>query len=81
MQINTNQQKYINHNRYKQYILADKGYYSQNNINYLNLNGYIPIIAVNNRNTKDSNKIKFMPNKYKQLYKKRIIVENYILYE
>jgi hypothetical protein len=77
MQINTNQQKYINHNRYKQYILADKGYYSQNNINYLNLNGYIPIIEIK----KDSNKIKFMPNKYKQLYKKRIIVENYILYE
>ena len=33
--INCNTKKYRNHNRYKQYLLADKGYDSKKNHNFL----------------------------------------------
>jgi len=68
--------KYKNHNRYKQYILADKGYSSNEVRQLFRLNGYIPIIPYNKRNTKDINKIKYLTNKEKQIYKKRIRIEN-----
>ena len=79
IQIQTNSSKYTDHNRYKQYILADKWYYLKNNIDYIDSIGCIPIIAVNNRNTKDMNKIKCMSVEHKKIYKKRIIVENFFM--
>jgi DDE family transposase len=68
--------KYRNHNRYKQYMLADKGYYSKHNINRLKTEGYIPIISVNRRNTK-SKQLKELSKREKIIYKKRLKVENY----
>lgn len=75
--INTKTINYKNHNRYKQYFLADKGYDSHNVRKNLKAKGYIPIIAHNKRNTKDVKKIKKLSKFEKIKYKKRIIVENY----
>ena len=69
--------RYQNHNRYKQYILADKGYDSKNNHDISIKKGYTPLIAQNIRNTKDPKKIRIMNRKEKEIYKKRIKIENY----
>lgn len=74
--INPNTFKYKNHNRYKQYLLADKGYDSKEIRNLLENKGYIPIIPYNKRNTKDKKKIKHLTVKEKKIYKKRIKIEN-----
>ena len=75
--IETNSYQYKNNNRYKQYFLGDKGYYSKNNKLILSEKGYKPIIGINNRNTKNPKKIKRLSPKEKIIYKKRIIVENF----
>jgi hypothetical protein len=75
--INCNTEKYTNHNRYKQYFLADSGYDSkQNHIKLIN-KGYIPIIKQNKRNIKNKALIRKMSTYQKGIYKKRIIIENY----
>jgi transposase len=66
-------------NRYKQYLLADSGYHSQNNINYLKKIGYTPIIAYNKRNCKsrktiEKNKLR---GKEAKIYKKRLRIESF----
>ena len=75
--INCNTKKYSNHNRFKQYLLADSGYDSKENNKKLVDNGYIPIIVQNKRNIKNKKLIRKMNNKQKQIYKKRTIIENY----
>ena len=75
--IKTNPQKYKNSNRHKQHFLADKGYDSKNNRKYLKEKGFNTIIPYNTRNTKDPKKINKLTDKEKQIYKKRIVVENY----
>ena len=77
MLIVTNSRKYKNHNRYKQYFLADKGYDSKKIKHVLVNNGYIPLIAQNRRNIKDTSKLIKFNTKDELKYKKRIIVENY----
>lgn len=62
-------------NKYKKYMLADKGYDSNKITNILKGKGYTPIIAYNKRNTKDITKIRTMNKKEKILYKRRIIIE------
>ena len=75
--INTNTEKYKNHNRFKQYFLADSGYDSKNNHDLLINKGYIPIIIQNRKNIKDQKKIRKLDAKQKKIYKKRVIIENY----
>jgi len=75
--IKTNTRKYKNHNRFKQYFLADKGYDTKVNRKILKNEHYIPIIAYNKRNTNNPNKINKLTKFEKNKYKKRIIVENY----
>ena len=58
IQININTLKNSTHNRYKQHMLADSGYDSNRNKNYLRKKGYIPIIASNIKNTKNEQLIK-----------------------
>ena len=65
MPIDINTLKNSTHNRYKQHMLADSGYDSNLNKNYLRKKGYIPIIAPNIKNTKKKQLIK-----QKQLTKK-----------
>lgn len=76
IEINTKRNSKIN--RYKQNFLADAGYHSSKNINYLRKLGYQPIINYNKRNTKNKNKIKKneFTKKEKEIYKKRIIIES-----
>jgi hypothetical protein len=64
-------------NRYKQYFLADSGYDTEENKNFLKEKGYIPLIKYNKRNTKDKNKIKknLFTKKHKQIYKRRLKIE------
>lgn len=69
--------KYQNHNRYKQYFLADSGYDSNKNHQKLTDKGYIPIIIQNKRNIKNKKLIRKMNIKQKKIYKKRTIIENY----
>ena len=75
--IDCNTKKYCNHNRYKQYFLADSGYDSKKNFKKLEDNGYIPIIKQNKRNIKNRKLIRKMNTKQKNIYKKRIVIENY----
>lgn len=77
MNINTGAEKYRNSNRHKQYFMADSGYDSSKVREILTQKGYYVIIPVNKRNTKDITKIKNMDTKEKEIYKKRIVVENY----
>ena len=69
--------EYTNNNRYKQYILADSGYDSKNNMNVLTKKGYTPIIIQNRRNIKKRKLIRTYSKKSMEIYKKRIKVENY----
>ena len=75
--INCNTNKYRNHNRYKQYLLADKGYDSKNNHKIIIKKGYIPLIAQNIRNIKNKKLIRNFSNKEIKIYKNRIKIENY----
>jgi len=77
MLIKTDTKKYKNHNRFKQYFLADKGYDTKSVRDILKKKHYISIIAHNKRNTKNTNKIYKLTQIEKIKYKKRIIVENY----
>ncbi len=61
---------------YKKYFLADKGYDSTLLRNKLLDENYTPIIAYNKRNIKDVTKIKYLSKDHKEIYKKRIMVEN-----
>ena len=63
-------------NKKNKYMLADKGYDTKDFREICTLKGYIPIIDYNKRNTKDINKLKKLTNKERQIYKKRIKVEN-----
>jgi hypothetical protein len=74
---NCNTYKYRNHNRYKQYILADKGYDSKNNFKILQEKGYIPLIPQNKKNTKNKKLLRKFNKQEKKVYKKRNIIENY----
>jgi transposase len=70
--------KYKNNNRYKQYLLGDKGYDSKELQNKINEKGYEFISPKNKRNIKDKEKLKEikMTKGEKGKYKRRIIVEN-----
>jgi transposase len=66
-------------NRYKQYMLADTGYCSQSNRDFLIDKGYIPLIRFNKRNNSNEeyiNSMKFSPED-NQRYKKRTVVESF----
>lgn len=76
VKVKLNTKKYKNHNRYKQYFLADAGYCSIGIRNRLMKRGYIPVIAHNKRNTKKTESIKKFNKREKEIYKKRIVVEN-----
>lgn len=58
------------------YILADKGYDSNEFKNVCIQNNFKPIIDYNKRNTKNICKIRKLTQTEKQIYKKRIKVEN-----
>lgn len=75
--VNCNTFKYKNHNRFKQYFLADAGYDSKYNIKLIKKIGYTPIIKYNKKNTKNEKLFRYFNNKEEKIYKKRIIVENY----
>jgi hypothetical protein len=74
-----NPKKYELSKKHKKYFMADAGYDSNNNINYLREMGYHPLIDYNKRNTKDLEKIKEkqMTKLEKKIYKKRIKIENH----
>jgi hypothetical protein len=76
MLIDTKSVLYSNHNRYKQYFLADSGFDSKEISTLLEEKGYDIIIPMNKRNTKDPKKIRKLTPEQKKIYKKRIIVEN-----
>lgn len=63
----------------KQYLLADSGYDSNKNTEYIKKQKLIPIIKQNIRKTKDKQKIKKkkFTKKEQKIYNKRIIVENF----
>ena len=75
--INCDTKKYKNHNRFKQYLLADKGYDSKENHKLCIKKGYTPLIAQNRRNIKNKKLLRKMNTKQKNIYKKRHIIENY----
>ena len=75
--IDCNTYRYRNHNRYKQYLLADKGYDSKKNHNFLKKKGYNPLIAQNIRGTKNEKLIRNFSDKEIKIYKNRIKIENY----
>ena len=62
--------------KFKPYILCDKGYDSIKLRTKMLEIGYKPIIDYNKRNTKDPKKIKKLTFAEKQIYQKRIKVEN-----
>lgn len=75
--INCNTKKYQNHNRYKQYLMADKGYDSKRNHKKLIKKGYKPLILQNVRNIKNEKLLRILNGSEKKVYKKRIKIENY----
>jgi len=64
-------------NRYQQYFLADSGYDTKKNKEFLKKKGYIALIKYNKRNCKNKATIKrnTLTGKHKKIYKKRPIVE------
>jgi transposase len=76
MLIDTKTHQYKNSHRYKQYILADKGYDTSKLRKICTDKGYIDVIDHNKRNTKDKTKIKKFSQKEECIYKKRITIEN-----
>lgn len=75
--INCNTKRYSNHNRFKQYFLADSGYDSKNNIKLIKKLGYTSLIKYNKKNTKNKNLMRIFNKKQEKIYKKRNIIENY----
>ena len=78
--IDTKTFKFKNHNRYKQYLLADSGYDSKKLFKLFTDKGYSFIIPQNKRNIKDDNLIRKFKCNQKNIYKKRIKVENLFCY-
>jgi transposase len=76
MAVNTNSLKYVNNNRYKQYLSADKGYDSKKIRKKIKKRGFIPVIPRNKRNCK-KNTVPSLTVKEINILKKRHIVENY----
>ena len=75
--VNIDPLKYKNNNKYKQYLLADKGYDFKKIFQFGNQHGYTVIIPQNKRNIKDPQKIRFFTKFQEKKYNKRIIVENH----
>ena len=75
--INLNTLRNSKVNRFKQILIADAGYDSEANREYLKQSGYIPVIAYNPRNTQDKEKKKKkeFTKKENETYKKRRIIE------
>ena len=69
----------IKGNKYNTTYLADSGYDSNNNSNYLANKGYKYIIKRNRRNTLNKIKLKSykFTKKQEKIYKKRLIVESF----
>ena len=69
----------FHHNRYKQYLIADAGYCSNDNNIFLHNKKYIPVIKYNKKNCKNKQKIKnnTLRGNIKKIYKKRKIIESY----
>ena len=63
-------------NKYKKYMLADTIYDIHKFKNHLINNHYIPIIPQNKKNIKNENLLISMSNKYKNIFKKRVIIEH-----
>ena len=66
----------IIYDKYKKYLLGDKGYDSISIRNKLKDQNIIPIIDYNKRNTKNKTKIKKLTVDEKEIYRKRLIVEH-----
>jgi len=75
--IDTLSEKYENSNKYKQYFLGDSAYDSMKIKNILLQHNRIPIIDINNRNTINNKKKRYLTLKQKEHYKNRIKVENF----
>lgn len=58
------------------FMLADKGYDTNEIRNKLISLGYEPIIAANKRNTKDETKLRKLTEKQKKIYKNRCKIEH-----
>ena len=69
--------EFINKNKNKITLLADKGYDSKFIRNKLKKNKIKSIISPNNRNTKDQLKKRFLNEKEKKIYKNRVRVEHF----
>ena len=54
-----------------------RGYDSKKNHKFLINKGYIPIIKQNRRNIKNRKLLRILNKKQKEIYRKRIIIENY----
>ena len=74
--VDTKALEYVNNNRFKQYILADKAYDSTKVRNTVLKKGFTPIIPKNKRNTKNIMRPS-LNRKERTIIKKRRIVENY----
>lgn len=72
-------EQYKNSKKYKTNLLADAGYHSTNNKDFLINNSITPVIDYNKRKTKDQKIIKKnkLTPQQKIKYQKRIIVENF----
>jgi transposase len=73
MLIETNTNKYKEHNRYKQYIMADSMYDANKIRKVTQDKGYVTIIDYNKRNSKNPKELTTFE---KSKYKKRIKIEN-----
>lgn len=69
-------ENYIDSNRFKQYMLLDKGYDTQKIKKTLEDRCYNPIIGRNSRNTKDASKIIHFSEQDAEHYKNRIVNEH-----
>ena len=69
--------EFINKNKNKITLLADKGYDSKFIRNKLKKNKIKSIISPNNRNTKDQLKKRFLNENEKKIYKNRVRVEHF----
>ena len=76
--VNLNTMNNSRHNQYKQFLLADSGYSSLDNVNYLKQLGYTPIIAYNQRNTKNEEIINAnqFTDKELEIYENRKTIES-----
>jgi hypothetical protein len=70
--------KYILSKRYRKFFVADAGYDTAKNRNFLSGKGYKPLIWANKRNTKNKKKLRAMKMNKAEIkhYKTRHIIEN-----